>query len=170
MRIIKIILVTILVIIVSMNCILVFKTLFYPKEVPSIFGYKPFIVLSGSMHPTFDYGDLIITKETKFADLKIGDVISFRNSDDSITTHRIIREENGCFVTQGDNNNKEDDGIICSKHLEGKYLNRIIGLGNVLLFIKEPLGFCLLMAILIIICIYLYLWEPKLKQRRKKEE
>ena len=167
MRVIKIFLISILVLLVTVNVILVFKTIFHPKEVPGILGYKPFIVLSGSMSPTFNYGDLIIVKEVDYDELEVGDVVSFRNSDDTVTTHRIYGEKNGCFVTKGDNNNDKDKGVVCSKYIEGKYIYRIIGLGSVILFIQKPIGFIILMSLIIMICMYIYLYEPKLKIRKK---
>ena len=167
MRVIKIFLISILVLLVTVNVILVSKTIFHPKEVPGVLGYKPFIVLSGSMSPTFNYGDLIVVKEVDYDDLKVGDVVSFRNSKKVVTTHRIYGEKNGCFETKGDNNNDKDRGIVCEKHIEGKYIYRIIGLGSVILFIQKPIGFISLMVLLIGICVYIYLYEPKKNIREK---
>ena len=156
---IKIFFVTILTILVIINVVIFAKSKLFPKEVPSIFGYKPFIVLSGSMNGTFNYGDLIIVKEVDTKTLKVGDVVSFRNSADFVTTHRIIKNSSlnkKCYVTKGDNNNEKDLEEVCSKEIEGKYLFRIPALGSLVLFIQKPLGFIILMAIIAIICIYIY--------------
>ena len=45
------------------------QTKIKPKEIPSIFGYKPFIVLSGSMETELFRGDLAIVKKID-ADIK----------------------------------------------------------------------------------------------------
>ncbi|HSN94706.1 MAG TPA: hypothetical protein VLR89_06545, partial [Anaerolineaceae bacterium] len=37
--------------ILIMNLTIIFKSVAKPQEVPSFFGYKPLIVLSGSMEP-----------------------------------------------------------------------------------------------------------------------
>ena len=45
-------------------------------EVPSVFGIKPFIVLSGSMESEIHKGDLILTKLVDPIDVAINDVQS----------------------------------------------------------------------------------------------
>ena len=52
----KIILTIILVPILLVNCILLFKSLIYPDKTPDIFGYKTFVVVSGSMEPEINVG------------------------------------------------------------------------------------------------------------------
>ena len=47
-------------------------------KVPNILGYKPFIVLSGSMETEIRVGDMIITKMIDPKTLKKDDVIAFR--------------------------------------------------------------------------------------------
>ena len=169
MRIIKIFLVSIFVLLVSINVVLVFKTIFRPKEIPGILGYRPLIVLSGSMSPTFNYGDLIVIKDVDKSTLGKGDIVSFRDNKKNVTTHRISNVSTigkNCFETKGDANNTKDLGIICYKDIEGKYLYRIVGLGSVILFIQSPIGFVILMSFIIVLCIYIYMIDPK-KNKKK---
>lgn len=159
LKILKIFFVTILTLLVIINVVIFAKSKLFPKEVPSIFGYKPFIVLSGSMRGTFNYGDLIVTKEIDTKELKVGDVISFRNSKDFVTTHRIVgmsSTNSKCYITKGDNNNDRDLEEVCPKQVEGKYLYKIAGLGNIVLFIQRPIGFIIMMSMIIVLCIYIY--------------
>lgn len=170
MKVIKMFFISILVLLVTINVILVFKTIFRPKEIPGIFGYKPLIVLSGSMSPTFNYGDLIVIKDVDKNTLEVGDIVSFKDNKKNITTHRINGISSigkNCFKTKGDSNNTKDLGIVCYKDIEGKYLYRIVGLGSVILFIQSPIGFIILMSLIIMICIYVYLSEPKKKKEKK---
>ena len=44
---------------------------------PSFLGYKFFVVLTGSMSPTFDVGDLVVVKETEPEAISVGDVITY---------------------------------------------------------------------------------------------
>ena len=61
-KILKYILINILVFL-AIICISVFiQTKVNPNKIPSIFGYKPFIVLSGSMETEIYVGDLVIVK------------------------------------------------------------------------------------------------------------
>ena len=164
MKVIKMFFVSILVVLVAINIVLVFKTIFRPKEVPGIFGYKPLIVLSGSMSPTFNYGDMIVVKDVDTDTLKKGDIVSFKNSKKHITTHRISGLKNGCFITKGDANNTEDTGIVCPKYVVGKYSYKVPVMGTIIMFIQTSIGFIVLMGLIILICINIYLYEPKKKK------
>ena len=57
----------ILIFILSMNCILIFKSLTNMEKVPGIGGIIPMIVLTDSMYPQIQSGDLIVCR-TREAD------------------------------------------------------------------------------------------------------
>ena len=85
------------------NVTLIVKSYTSPDKVPDFFGYKPFIVLSGSMEPSIMTGDMVFVKETDPDSLKVGDVIAYK-SGSAVVTHRIVevKSENGetRYVTQ----------------------------------------------------------------------
>jgi len=159
-KVLKAICYTILVILVIFNIIIFAKSQLFPKKVPGIFGYKPFVVLSNSMKDVFNIGDLIIVKEVNTDDLEKGDIISFRTPQDFVTTHRInsLVERKGsiCYITKGDNNNSEDKDIVCPKKVEGIYVGKIPKLGGLVLFIQEPIGFAIMMIFIVIVCLLIY--------------
>lgn len=128
-------------------------------DIPSIFGIKPMIVLTGSMSGTIESGDLAIIKETDVNSLKPGDIIAFRNNENTVTTHRIINITNTegeiQITTKGDSNPTEDLGEVTKEKIEGKYIFKISGLGNFLMYIKEPQG---LVGVMIIILAVGLLW------------
>ena len=165
LKIIKGIVVGILLIILMMNVYVIIQTKSKPNSVPSIFGYKPFIVLSGSMETEIYVGDLVFVKEVNPSTLKVNDIIAFRDSENFVTTHRIINilniDKGRCFETKGDNNNTKDESIVCPDSIEGKYHFKISKVGNAILFIQQPLGFIVLMLTLLIICIFIYLISNK---------
>ena len=111
-------------------------------EVPSVFGYKPFIVLSGSMEYEIHQGDLIFVKIINPKTLREKDIIAFRDQQGTVTTHRIIDivEKNGetYFVTKGDNNNSQDQNLVEFKDVEGIYVFRIGGVGKMLSSLSKP--------------------------------
>ena len=78
------------------------------KSYPNIFGYTFFEIVSGSMSPTIEKGDMIFVKLD--TDYKVGDIVSFKDND-SIITHRIIEKNNNYYVTKGDANNTADNPI-----------------------------------------------------------
>ncbi len=52
---------------------------------------QPLIVISGSMEPGIDTGDLLIDRWVPTADLEVGDVVSLSSSvTDKVVTHRIV--------------------------------------------------------------------------------
>lgn len=138
---------------------IIIQSIAYKDKIPSIFGIKPMIVLSGSMETQISVGDLAIVKDIDAKELKEGDIIAFRNGDNTVTTHRIveIEEENGnlTFTTKGDNNSANDLGKVTENQIEGRYIFKLKGIGNFLMYIKEPKG---LIAVMILILVAGLIW------------
>ncbi|EEK74373.1 Signal peptidase SipW; Serine peptidase; MEROPS family S26B [Bacillus mycoides] len=93
---------------------------------PTVMGYQFKSVLSGSMEPTFLTGSIIAIEPTKDGSkYKKGDVITFKEKDDKIITHRIIgvKDTNGkvMYETKGDNNNGPDLAPVLAENVIGKY-------------------------------------------------
>lgn len=137
-----IIAVVILVPVLLINLSIMFQANKDKDKVPSVFGYKPFIVLSGSMETDIKKGDLIITKVTDPKTLKVNDVIAFRDTAGTVTTHRIIemveRDGETLFITKGDNNSSQDQSLVELDDVEGIYVMRIPGIGSILNNLSEP--------------------------------
>lgn len=132
----------ILIPILLINLSIMFQAQTNKDAVPSVFGYKPFIVLSGSMESEIFRGDLVITKIIEPEDLKKDDVIAFRDAENTVTTHRIIDivENNGTkyFITKGDNNNSQDKNLVEYSDVEGLYITRIPGIGSMMNSLSQP--------------------------------
>jgi len=133
----------ILVPVLILNLFIMFQAKTNEDAIPSIFGYKPFIVLSGSMESKIRKGDLIITKIVKDPNtLEINDVIAFRDAENTVTTHRIIDKviENGKvnFITKGDNNSSQDLNLVELEDVEGIYIGRVPGIGSMMNSLSDP--------------------------------
>jgi len=81
-----------------------------------VFPVRPTVIISGSMRPTIEIGDVAIIAELNPKLLKVGDIIQFRTEERPIpTVHRIIETRTGkktaIFITQGDANNAPDDPV-----------------------------------------------------------
>lgn len=128
-KILTIIIMIILVTILFISGVILVNSYVHPDEVPSFFGWKPFIVLSGSMETKIMTGDVAVVKEVDTSNLKVGDIIAFKGSDDIVVTHRIVEitEIDGKtkYITKGDNNNAEDSGYVTEEQVEGVYQFRI---------------------------------------------
>lgn len=173
-KIVYIILLIVLVPILLINFIIMTKSLINKQEVPSVFGYKPMIVLTGSMEPTIKTGDLVLSRVVKPSSLKVGDIISYRDNEDLIITHRIvaIAEDEGSltFTTKGDANNTEDNILVKESMIEGKYCYRIPNLGKVLEFIQTPMGIVIVILVIVVIAFLLITLSNSFQNKELQKE
>ena len=73
-----------------------------------VFPVFPTVILTGSMKPAIDPGDVVIVRKAEAGDVKIGDIIQYWRGDIFII-HRVIDiKETGEFQTKGDNNISPD--------------------------------------------------------------
>lgn len=148
LSIVGIILCIILIPILLVNLTLIAKSYMNKDEVPNIAGTTPLIVLTDSMYPVIESGDLIICKGAEAEEIQVGDVIAFfdpAGNGTTIVTHRVIEvvEEDGqlAWRTKGDNNNTEDRLTVTADKLVAVYEGtRIPGFGNVALFMQTTPG------------------------------
>ena len=155
-----IVLCVILIPILVINCILIVKS-FTSEEVPSVAGTLPLIVLTDSMYPQIQSGDLIICHTAEPEEVEENDVIAFfdpAGNGSTIVTHRVIEvtELNGkiAWRTKGDNNNTEDRLLVTADKLVAVYEGtRLAGFGNVALFMQTTPGLivCVVCPILLLV-------------------
>jgi signal peptidase len=84
---------------------------------PALMGWQRYVIVSGSMTGTYDRGSLVLDEVVPVADLKVGDVITYRppagSGPDGLVTHRIAAISTGkagerVFRTKGDANASAD--------------------------------------------------------------
>lgn len=152
------------------NVTIIVKSYIYPDKVPDFMGYKPFIVLSGSMEPEIMAGDLIVTKEIDPENIIVGDVISFRVDEDVVVSHRVteIQKEGGLsFLTKGDANTGMDGTQVLPEKIEGIYILRVGGLGRFALFLQTPIG--MLLFVVTPLCLFIIYDIVSRSKRNKKK-
>lgn len=164
----------ILIPILLINIYIIFQAKTNKDEVPSILGYKPFIVLSGSMETKIHKGDLIFVKEVDPSNLTLEDVIAFRDAEETVTTHRIIDivDKDGVtyFITKGDNNDSQDQNLVEFDDVEGIYVGRIPNVGSIMNSLAEPTTVIILgLGITVIFIIGYSISNKKLKEEERKE-
>lgn len=150
----------ILIPILIINCTLIIKS-FTSEEVPSVAGKLPLIVLTDSMYPVIQSGDLIICSTAQPEEIETGDVIAFfdpAGNGTTIVTHRVLEvtELDGqtAWRTKGDNNNTEDRLLVTGEKLVAVYEGtRLAGFGNVALFMQTTPGLivCVVCPILLLV-------------------
>ncbi len=129
--------------------LLVFFTFItFAQRIP-ILGLSSFVVLSGSMSPVFEAGDIVMVAKTPVSSLKVNDIIAFDdpNIPGRIITHRIASfEKKGnqeFFRTKGDANTAADTWEVPAAAVKGRMINVIPGIGYLVAFIKTLQGFAL---------------------------
>ena len=138
------------------NCILIVKS-YTSEEVPDVGGYLPLIVLTDSMYPVIESGDLIICHTAEPEEIQVGDVIAFfdpAGNGSSIVTHRVLEVTEDGWRTKGDNNNTEDRLTVQPEDLVARYEGkRIAGAGNVALFMQTTPGLivCVVLPLMLLV-------------------
>lgn len=129
-----------------------------------IVGLTPYVVLSGSMEPTYHTGSLIYDKKVDPFTLKEGDVITFMVSEDTLATHRIVgvvpdEDEPGTirFRTKGDANDSEDGTLVHYKNVVGTPVFTIPYLGYFSNWITHAPGKYIAITAAVVFLILLFL-------------
>lgn len=144
-----------------------------------IVGLQPYVVLSGSMEPTYRVGSLIYVKEVDYKQLQVGDPITYMISQDTVVTHRItevlVDEEDPDtlrYFTKGDANEVADGVSVHYKNILGKPVFSIPYLGYVSNYIQNPPGKYVAMAAgaLLILLVFLPDVFSDDGEHKKKEE
>ena len=145
------------------------------KTVPSLFGYMPMIITSGSMQPKINVGDLIFSKEVDVASITEENIISYwdPSNPNKIVTHQvddiIIKDGKRYFQTVGIYTGSEDTTVVPEANVLGIYTFKIPLVGNIMLFAQSPLG--LVMFLLIPLgAVLVYDTLRRQKQQEQKEE
>lgn len=157
---------------IVVNLALIIGSYLNPDKLPGVFGVRPAVVLSGSMDPAIQPGDLIFVDDCDPAALKEGDVVCYLSSGKAIT-HRIVSITEGDdgqprLVTKGDANNAEDRLAVSFDQVQGQWKGvRVPGLGDAILFMQTPAG----MILFIVVPLALFFaWDVWRRRRMDKAE
>lgn len=103
------------------NLVILMASVFYVSQ---LVGIKLYVVLSGSMEPAIPTGSAAFV-DTRDADVSIGNIVTYKlpsvNGGETLVTHRIIREEDGNWITKGDANDVEDLSPVSQEQIMGSY-------------------------------------------------
>ena len=163
--------------ILIMNLTLITKSYLDKDQVPSVGGYFPMIVLTDSMYPEIQSGDLIICHTIDAEEIRVGDVISFfdpEGNGTSVVTHRVteVTQQDGspAWRTQGDANNVEDAMLVPAENLVGIYQSRIAGAGNVAMFMQTTQGLIICVICPIILLVGYDVIRRRLYEKSRKQD
>lgn len=113
----------------------------------SLGGATTYVVVTGnSMEPTLHTGDLAILRTS--ADYGVGEVVAFRTSAGNVI-HRIVDTlEDATYVLRGDNRVTTDQWHPSNREVLGTHQMTIPHLGKLLVWLRQPSVFGVLVALL----------------------
>lgn len=144
-----------------------------PLSVPRLFGVHAYCVLTDSMAPLYEEGDLIFVQECPVESVMKGDVISYINVSDAtiVTTHRVVDITKDAFITKGDANNTEDPEPVVKERLLGVPVLFIPAVGQAAMFLVSREGYavcaCVLLMSLTLIIVGDMLCPRKDKEKKQ---
>lgn len=121
-----------------------------------LIGFRSYTVLSGSMEPKFYPGDIVITQHKGKADIKVNDIVTFRDNEGIVITHRIIEETNEGYITKGDNNNVNDADVLKEENIIGEVKFSIPKVGYVMNLLSNPKAIAIEMILLSVFIFFYY--------------
>ena len=124
--------------------------IFFPRKVIKIFKRETFVILTDSMEPVLNVGDMVIIKATDPSKLQKGDIIAFyvdANNDGKmdVVTHYFERIDiiNGDEVyrtTSEASRSQLDSWYLQEDNIIGKYKYHIPKIGKVVFYLRSPIG------------------------------
>lgn len=120
----------------------------------SLFGYRIFTIVSGSMDPEYKILDVIVSRTKEISEIEVGDDLVYIGRtgtfEGKIVTHRVIKiemEDNKkAFYTQGIANTGVDP-VVYEDQIYGVVLHKSVILSFASKLVSHPLGFMLLILV-----------------------
>jgi signal peptidase len=114
---------------------------------PRVLGYQTSTMLTGSMAPLINPGDVVVTAPTPVSDIQVGDIITYHIpvEDHRVETHRVtelLTNADGTTAvrTKGDANNGADPWTAT---LQGSTVDRLVltvpYVGQAIRTLREPM-------------------------------
>lgn len=96
-------------------------------------------VQTGSMAPSIQVGDGLISRPVNLDQLKAGGMVNYKNTSGSTVSHRILSvdKSSGHFVAKGDDN-LEPDGIIAAAQILSQPIAIVPHAGRVVSVLQRP--------------------------------
>ena len=129
--------------------------------------YSWFRMASGSMQREIPVGSLVIAKHVEPAEIRVGDTITFSDSDGRLVTHKIKHafqlDGELCFQTQGTENADPDEEYVSKENLVGVVAFHFAEQGDLLVRLRTIL---LIMAAVPLILAVVLFWRGIAAKRK----
>lgn len=135
------------------------------------FGYKCYVVPTGSMEPNIHVGSLIVVNnKIGYYEIEEGDVIVYlRDLDNKLIVHRAINITEHGIETKGDANPVSDGISTVPTNFIGKEVFAIPYIGNILSAISEPKQKAMVIAGLILM-LFVDLYVDRDNEKKETKE
>lgn len=135
-------------------------------------GHPVLAIRGGSMEPAIPLGSLVIVDEGPPADLRIGDIVSFRADNGTSITHRVARlatvAGSAYFASKGDANTTADPQITPVSAVIGRVVWVVPVAGYLLVALATPVGFlAVLLSAATLLVLALLLEELAIERRAR---
>jgi signal peptidase len=108
-----------------------------------LLGVWPTTILSGSMRPSLDVGDMVIVRDVSAGSIRAGDIVQYWSGEEMVI-HRVVEVYEGSngklFVTKGDANSSPDPTPVQAAQVRGKVILAIPKLGWAAIAVKTLAG------------------------------
>lgn len=116
-----------------------------------VFGYYTYVIVTNSMEPEINVGDIILVHKVNPNKIKVGDTISYMGTvdtfKDKIIAHEVqdivVEDNKKIFYTKGINNMATDPAVY-EDQIYGKVVHKFITISFVSHLIRSKLGFFVL--------------------------
>lgn len=162
LRIVSGVLCVILAVILIGNLYIILTRAITGKPQPRFLGFSTALIVSGSMSGEIEINDMIITQKKR--DYEVNDIVMYESGARAVT-HRIVEITPDGFITKGDANNTADASPVPEEQIVGKVILVIPGAGNIIGFMRSPMG----LLCIVLIGALIAGWSALFRKREDKE-
>lgn len=144
-----------------------------------LFGYRLYMVVSDSMTPELNVGDVILSRSAEGQTIEVGDVVTFMGQTGSqkgkIITHKVVEapyvEDGQTYIrTRGVKEGAPLDAPIKLEYVSGIFIKKLAAIGGLLRFVMKPVGFVLVIALpLMLLTLYQLYRLAKMSVKNKRD-
>lgn len=135
------------------------------NEMVNVFGYSFAYVLSGSMEPVLEVGDVILIKSVNAESIEVGDIITFRRLSGPLAgnfiTHKVIEinssNDSLSFTTKGIANPTNDAEPVTPEQIQGVYQRNLLFARYLLMVFSNFYIFFLVIVLPLLISLFMQL-------------
>ena len=170
--------INVIIVLLVMSFVLIVCLQRFSNNKISFFDYRIFTVVTGSMEPKYKIGDILIAKERKPSEIKVGDAISYLATRDEIkgnvVTHEVVnitKDEDGRYLFHSKGLvNLIEDPVVHEDQLFGVVIYKTKILSLVRKIISTDIGMILLVIIPVLYIIVSEMVAFLIEKEEKRKE